>query len=158
MSNSLRPHGLQRTPCPSLSPWVCSNSCPLSWWCHPTISSSVIPFSSCSQSFPASGSFPMSQLLASRGWSIGVSASAPVLPKNIQGWFPLEMTGLISKGLLSVFSNTIIQKHQFFSAQPSLRSNFHIPMWLLKKNIALTIQTFVSKVISLFFNKCPGLS
>ena len=98
MSDSLQPHGLQHTrfPCPSLSPGVCSNSCPLSWWCHPTISSCVIPFSSFPQSFPASGSFPVSQLFASCGWSIGITASAWVLPMNIQGWFPLGLTGLIS--------------------------------------------------------------
>ena len=125
MSNSLRPHELQHTrlPCPSLSPRVCSNSCPLSQWCHPTISSPVIPFSSCPQSFSASGSFPMSQLFASGGQSIGVSASASVLPMNIQDWFPLEWTGWISlqsKGLSRVFFNTTVQKYQFFSAQPSL--------------------------------------
>ena len=98
MSDSLRPHGLQHTrlPCPALSPGVCSTSCPLSQWCHPTISSSVIPFSSCPQSFPASGSYPMSQLFASGGQSIGASASASVLPMNIQGWFPLGLTGLSS--------------------------------------------------------------
>ena len=98
VSNSLRPHGLQhaRPPCPSLSPGVCSNSCPLSRWCHPTISSSVIPFSSCLPSFPASRSFPMSWLFTSGGQSIGASASASVLPMNIQDWFPLGLTGLIS--------------------------------------------------------------
>ena len=138
LSDSLRPHGLQhiRLPCPSLSPGVCSNSCPLSQWCHPTISSSVACFSSCLQSFPASGSFPMSQLFTSGGQSIGVSASASVLPMNIQGWFPIELTGLISlqsKGLSRVFSNTTVQKHQFFSAQPSLWSNSHICTWLLEK-------------------------
>ena len=98
MSDSLRPHGLQhaRLPCPSLSPWVCSNSCPLSQWYHPTIASSVIPFSPCPQSFPASGSFPVSQLFAPSGQSTGASASASVLPTSIQGWFPLGLTGLIS--------------------------------------------------------------
>ena len=125
LSNSLWPHGLQHTrhPCPSPTPRVYSNSCPLSWWCHPIISSSVIPFSSCLQSFPASGSFQMSQFLASRGQSIGVSVSASVL-LNIQGWFPLGWTGWISlqsKGLSKVFSNTTAQKHQFFGAQ-SLRA------------------------------------
>ena len=133
---TLRPHGLQhaRLPCPSLSPRVCSNSCPLSWWCHPTISSSVSPLSSCTQSFPASGSFPVSQYFASGGQSIGVSASASVLPVNIQDWFSLGWTGWISlqsKGLPRVFSNTAVQKHQFFSAQPSLWS--HICTWLLEK-------------------------
>ena len=113
MSDSLQPHGLQhaRLPCPSPSPVVCSNSCPWSLWCHPTISSSVIPFSSCLQSFPASGSFPTSRFFASGGQSIGASASALVLP--IQGWFPLGLTGLISlqfKALLKVFSSTTVQK------------------------------------------------
>ena len=131
MSDFLRPHGLQHTwlPCPSLSPRVCSNSCSLSPWCHPTVSFSVVPFSSCSQSFPASGSFPMSQLFASGSQSIGASASASVLPINIQGWFPLGLTGLISlqsKGLSKVFSSTTVQKHQFFDAQPYLWSNSHI--------------------------------
>ena len=124
MSVSLQPHGLKhaRLPCPSLSLGVCSNSCPLSWWCHPTISSSIAPFSSCPQSFPASGSFPMSQLFTSGGQSIGASASTSVLPMSIQGWFPLGLTGLISwqsKELSRVFSNTF-PKHQFFGTQPSL--------------------------------------
>ena len=102
VSNSLRPHGLQHTrlPCPSPTPGVYSNSCPLSWWCHPTISSSLVPFSSCLQSFPASGSFPMSQFFTSGGQSFGVSASASVLPMNIQDWFPLRLTGLISYHIL----------------------------------------------------------
>ena len=125
MSNSLRPHGLQhaRLPCPSPTPRAYSNSCPLSQWCHPTISSSVIPFSSCLQSFPASGSFPVSQFFASGGQSIGVSALASVLLMNIQGWFPLGWTGWISlqsKGLWRVFSNTTVQKHQIFGAQLSV--------------------------------------
>ena len=116
VSDSLRHHGLQHTrlPCPSPTPRACSNSCPLSRWCHSTISSSVIPFSSCLQSFPASGSFLMSQLCPSGGQSNGVSASASVLPMNIQDWFPLGLTGLISlqsKGLSRVFSNTTVQKH-----------------------------------------------
>ena len=122
---SLRPHGLQyaRLPCPLPNPGAYSNSCPLSWWCHPTISSSVIPFSSCLQSFPASGSFQMSRLFASGGQSIGVSASASVRPMNIQDWFPLEWTGWISlqsRGLSRVFFNTTVQKHQFFGTQLSL--------------------------------------
>ena len=110
-------------PCPSPTPRVCSNSFPSSRWCHPTISSPDIPFSSCLQSFPESGSFPMSQLLESGGQSIRASASASVLPMNIQVWFPLGFTGLISlqsKGLSRVFSNTMVQKHQFFGAQLSL--------------------------------------
>ena len=123
--NSLWPHEPQHTrpPCPSPTPRVYPNSCPLSWWCHPTISSSVIPFSSCPQSFPESGSFPMSQLFASGGQSIGVSASTSVLPMNTQDWSPLAWTGWISlqsKGLSRVFSNTTVQKHQFFGAQLSL--------------------------------------
>ena len=122
MSDSLWPHGLQHTslPCPSPTPGVYSNSCPLSWWCHPTISSSVIPFSSHLQSFPASGSFPVSWFFTSSGQSIGVSASASVLPMNIQDWFPLRWSGWISlqsKGLSRVFSDTTVQKQQFFSAQ-----------------------------------------
>ena len=137
MSHSLQPHGLQHTRlhCP-LAPKVCSNSCPLSQWCHPSISSSAIPFSSCLQSFPASGSFLMSQFFASSGQSIGVYALASVLPMNIQDWFPLGMISLISlqsKGFSRVFSNTTVQKHQFFSAQLSLSSTFHIHTWLLKK-------------------------
>ena len=125
MSDSLRPHGLQHTrlPCPSLSPGVCSNSCPLSRWCHPTISSCVTPFSSCLQSFPASGSFQMSQFFTSGDQSTVVSASTSVLPVNIQEWFPLGWTGWISlksQGLSRVFSNTTVQKHQFFTAQLSL--------------------------------------
>ena len=124
VSDSLWPHGLQhaRPPCPSPVPRVYSNLCPLSRWCHPTTSSSVIPFS-CLQSFPASGSFQMSQFFVSGGQSIGVSASTSVLPVNIQDWFPLGWTGWIplqSKGLSGVFSNTTVQKHQFFSAQLSL--------------------------------------
>ena len=125
MSDPLQPHGLQhaRLPCPSLSPRACSNSCPLSWWYHPVILSSVIPFSSCLQSFSASGSFSVSQSFTSDGQSTGVSVSASVLPMNIQDWFPLGFTGWISlqsKGLSRVFSSTTAQKHQFFSAQPSL--------------------------------------
>ena len=126
-----------RLPWPSLSPRVCSNSCPLNWWCHPTISSSVPhPFSSCPQFFPASGSFPMSQLFESGGQSIGASASVSVLPMSIQCCFPLGLTGLISlqsNRLSRVFSSTTIQKHQFFGAQPSLWSNSHVRTWLLEK-------------------------
>ena len=137
MSNSLQPHRLQHTRllCPSLSPRGCSNSCPLRPWCHPTISSSVTPFS-CPQSFPASGSFLVSQHFTPDGQSIGASASASVLPVNILGWVPLGLTGLISlqsKGLSRVFSNTTVQKHQFFGAQPSLWSNSHFCTWLLEK-------------------------
>ena len=117
----LATHGLQhaRLPCPLPTPRTCSNSYPSSWWCHPTISSSVIPFSSCLQSFPASGSFPMSQFFASGSQNIGASSLASVLPMNIQDWFLLGLTGLISlksKGLSRVFSNTTFQKHKFFSA------------------------------------------
>ena len=125
VSDSLRPHGLQytRPPCPSPTPGVYTKSCPLSRWCHPTISSSIIPFSSCPQSFPASGSFQMSQLFASGSQSIGVSASTSVPPMNTQDWSPSGWTGWISlqsKGLSRVFSNTTVQKHQFFGAQFSL--------------------------------------
>ena len=139
MSGSLWPHGLQhaRLSCPSSSPGACSNSRPLSQWCHPTTLSSVIPFSSWLQSFPASGSFQMSQFFTSGGQSIGASASASVLPTNIQDWFPLGLTGLISlqsKGLSRVFSNTTVQKHQCFSGQLSLVSNSHIHTWLLEKS------------------------
>ena len=125
-----------RPPCPSQTPGVYSNSCPSSRWCHPAISSSVVPFSSCPQSLPASGSFPMSQLFASGGQSIGVSASASVLQMNTQDWSPLGWTGWISlqsRGLSRVFSNTTVQKHQFFSAQLSSQSNSHIHTWPLEK-------------------------
>ena len=135
VSNFLWPYGLQhaRLPCPSLSPGVCSNSCPLNRWCHPTISSSVITFASFPQSFPALGSFLISQHFASGGQSIGALAS--VLPMNIQDWLPLGLTGLIlqSKGLSRVFSSTTIWKHQFFGPQPSLWSNSHIHTWLLER-------------------------
>ena len=138
MSDSLWPHELQhaRPPCPSPTPGVYWDSCPLSQWCHPAISSSVVPFSSCPQSLPASGSFPMSQLFASGGQSTGVSALASVLPMNTQDWSPLGWTSWISlqsKGLLRVFSSTTEQKHQFFSAQLSSQSNSHIHTWPLEK-------------------------
>ena len=138
VSDSLRPYGLQHTrlPCPSPAPGVYSNPCPSSRWCHPAISSSVVPFPSCPQSLPASGSFPMSQLFAWGGQSTGVSASASLLPVNTQDWSPLGWTGWISlqsKGLSGVFSNTIVQKHQFFSAQLSSQSNSHIHTWPLEK-------------------------
>ena len=142
MSNSFWLHGLQYTslPCPLIYPRICSNSCPLSQWCHPTISSSVAPSSSFPQSFPASRPIPVSQLFQSGDQSIGASVS--VLPMNIQDWLPTGLTGLISllsRGLSRVFSTTIIWKHQFFSAQH----------W---KTIALTIPSFVSKMMSLLFN------
>ena len=142
---TLQPHGLQHTrlPYPSPTPRSCSNSCPLTRWHHPTISSSVVHFSSRLQSFPESGSFPVSQFLPSGGQSIRVSAAASVLPLNIQDWFSPGWTGLISsqpKGLSRVFSITTVQKHQFFSAQFSIWSNSHIHTWLLK-NQALTRQT-----------------
>ena len=138
LSDSLRPRESQhaRPPCPSPSPGVHSNSRPSSRWCHPAISSSVVPFSSCPQSLPASGSFPMSQLFAWRGQSTGVSALASLLPKNTQGWSPLEWTGWISlqsKGLSRVVSNTTVQKHQFFGAQPSSQSNSNIHTWPVEK-------------------------
>ena len=135
---TLWPHGLQhaRPPCPSPAPRPCSNSCLLSWWCHPNIASSVVPFSSHLQSFPSSGSFQMSQFFISGGQSIGVSASASVLPMNTQDWYPLGWTGWISlqsKGLSRVFSNTTVQKHQFFGAKLSLQYNSHILSSLLEK-------------------------
>ena len=138
MSDSLRYHEPQQTrpPYPSPTPGVYSNSCPLSQWCHPTISSSILPFSSYPQSFPASGSFQMSQLFASGGQSIGVSPSTSVLPTNTQDCFPLGWTGWISlqsQGLSRVFSNTTVQKHQFFSSQLSSQSNSHIHTWPLEK-------------------------
>ena len=147
MSDSLRPHGLQHTrlPCPSPTPRACSNSCPLSQWCHPAISSSVVPFSSCLQSFPTSGSFPVSKFFASGVQNIGVSASASVLPMNIQDWFPLGLTGLISllsKRLSRLFSNTIVQKHQFFGAQLSLWSNSHI---------YILFQIIIFQIVYIFF-------
>ena len=156
MSNSLQPHGLQhpRLTCISPTPGAYSNSCPLSQWCHPTISSSVVPFSRL-QPFPASGSFPMSQFFASGGQSIGTSASVSVPPMNIQDWFPLRLTGWISlqsKGLSRVFSNTTVQKHQFFSAQPSLWSNSHIHTMTTGKTTVLTRWTFLGKVIPLLFD------
>ena len=131
MFNSLRPHGLQhaRLPCSSSSPGFCPSSYPLNQRCHPTISSSVSPFSFCLQSFPVLGSFSMSQLFTSGGQNIGASASASVLPNSIQGWFPLRLTGLISllsRGLSRVFSSTTVRKHDFFSTLPSLLSSSHI--------------------------------
>ena len=138
MSNSLQPHESQhaRPPCSSPTPRVYSNSGPSSRWCHPDISSPVIPFSSCPQSLPASESFPMSQLFTRGGQSTGVSALASFLPKKSQGWSPSGWTGWISlqsKGLSGVFSNTTVQKHQFFGAQLSSQSNFHIHTWPLEK-------------------------
>ena len=138
VSDSLQPQRLQcaRPPCPSPTPGAYSNSCSLSRRCHPTISSSVVPFSSHPQSFPASGFFPVSQFFASGGQSIGVSASASVLPMDTQDWSPLGWTGWISlqsKGLSRVFSNTTVQKHQFFGTQLFLFSNSHIYTWLLEK-------------------------
>ena len=148
MFDSFRPHRLQhvRLPCPSVSPGVCTNSCPLSWWwCHPAISSSLILSSSCLQSFPASRSFPMSRLFVWSGQSIEASALASVLPMNIQGWFSLELTGLIfllSKGFSRVFSSTTVHKHQFFGAQPFLLiiylSNIYWPFALCQDSSSHT--------------------
>ena len=139
MSNSLWPHESQhaRPPCPLPAPGVYSNSCPSSRWWYPTISSSVIPFSSCPQSLPESGSFTMNQLFASGGQSIEVSASASVLPMNTQDWSPLGWTGWISlqsKGLSRIFSNTTVQKHQLFGTQLSSQSNSHTHTWPLEKS------------------------
>ena len=138
VSDSLRPHESQHTrpPCPSPSPGVHSDSRPSSPWCHPAISASVVPFSSCPQSLPSSESFPMSQLFTWGSRSTGGSALVSFLPKNTQGWSPSEWTGWISlqsKGLSRVFSNTTVQKHQFFSAQPSSQSNCHIHTWPQEK-------------------------
>ena len=148
------PRGLQhaRLSCPSQSPRVWSDSCPLSWWCHPTISSSVIPFSSCLNLSQHQGLF---RWVNTSCQVANVGASASVLPMNIHGWFPLGWSGWISlqsPQVSSVFSNTTVRKHQFFGAQPSLWSNSHIHRWWLEKTIALTIRTFVSKVMSLLFN------
>ena len=158
---TLRPHESQhaRPPCPSPTQGVYPNPCPLSRWCHPAVSSSVVPFSSCPQSFPASGSFPMSPLFASGGQSIGVSTSASVLPMNTQGWSPLGWTGWISlqsKGLSRVCSNTTVQKHQFFSAQLSSVQLSRTYM-TTGKTIALTRWTCVGKVMSLLFNMLSRL-
>ena len=161
MSNSLRPHELQhaRPPCPSPTPRVHPNPHPSSRWCHPAISSSVVPFSSCPQSLPASGSFPVSQLFAWGGQSIGISASASVLPVNTQDWSPLGWTSWISlqsKGFSRVFSNTIVQKHQFFSTQLFTVQLSH-PYMTSGKTIALTRWTFVGRVMSLLFNMLSRL-
>ena len=160
MSNSLQPHQLQhaRPPCPSPTPGVHSDSRPSSQWCHLAISSSVVPFSFCPQSLPASESFPMSQLFTWGGQSTGVSALASFLPKKSQGWSP--STGWISlqsKGLSRVFSSTTVQKHQFFGAQPSSQSNSHIHTLTTGKTIALTRRSLVGKVISLLLNMLSRL-
>ena len=154
MSNSLRPHESQhaRPPCPSPTPGVHTNSCPLSWWCHPTISSSVTPVSSCLQPFPASGSFPMSLFFGLSGQSIGASASISVLPMNIQDWFPLGWTGWISlqsKGLSRVFSNVTVQRDQFFSAQLSLWSHNFVTSLNSFSNV-LCLQVSVVRTLTSF--------
>ena len=162
VSDSLQPHESQhaRPPCPSPSPGVHSDSLSLSQWCHPAISSSVIPFSSCSQSLPASKSSPMSQLFTWGGQSIGVSALASFLPKKSQGWRPSEWTGRISlqsKGLSGVFSNTTVQKHQFFWCSPFFPVQLSHPYMTTGKNIALTRWTFVAKVMSVLLNMLSRL-
>ena len=162
MSDSATLQGLQhaRCPYPSLSPGVCLNVDPLSWWYHPTISSSVIPFSSCPQSFPASGSFQMSWLFQSVDQSIGASTSASVLPMNIQDWFPLGLSGLISlqsKGLSGVFSNTTVQKLSVLWCLAFFMVQLSHPYMTTGKTIAMTRQTFVCKVMSLLFNMLSGL-
>ena len=157
MFNSLQPHGLQHTrlPWPSPTPRACSNSGPLSQWCHPTISSSVIPFSPCPQSFPASWSFPISQLFTSGGQHIGVSASASVVPMNIQGWFPLGLTGLVSLLSRGLFKN-LLQHHSLKASVFKCSAFFMVLLLHLYmtagKTIALTIWTFVGKVMSLLFH------
>ena len=163
MSESLEPYGLQHTRHPWTSPssGVCSNSHPLSQWWYPNISSSITPCSSCPQSFLVPGSFPMTWLFASVGQSIGGSASASVLPMNIQDWFPLGLTGLISlqsKGLSRVFCNTTVQKHQFFGAQPSLWSIFHNCIWLLEKTQLWPYNPLLVKQRLNFLIRCLGLS
>ena len=163
VSDHLRPHGLQhaRPLCPSPTPGVHINPCQLSRWCHPTISSSVVPFSSCLQSFPASGSFPVSQFFTSGGQSTGVSASTSVLPMNIQDWFPLGWTGWISlpsKGLSRVFSSTTVQKHRFFCGQLSSWCNSHIHTQLLEKSIAWLDGPLLAKWCLCFLICCLGWS
>ena len=155
MSDALQPHGLQhaRLSCPSLSPRVCSNSRPLSWWCYLTISSSAAAFSFCLPPFPASRSFPMSQLFASGGQNIGVSVSTSVFPMNTQDWYPLGWTGYISlhsKGLSRVLPNTTVQKDQFFGAQLFYSSTLN-PYLTTGNTRALTRHTFIAKVMSIFF-------
>ena len=150
-----------RLPCPPPSPRVCSNSCPLSQSCYPTISSSATSFSSCLQSFPASGSFPISQVFTSGGQRFGASASASVLPMIIQDWFPLGLTGLISlqsKGLSREFSSTTIRKYQFFSAQPSLWSNSLICTWLLEKPLLWLYELLLTKWCLCFWIHCLSWS
>ena len=161
VSDSLWPHELQhaRPPCPSPTPRFYSNSCPLSRWCYPTISSSVIPFSSCLQSFPASESFPVTQLFASGGQNTGVSASASVLPMNTQDWSSV-WTGWISlqsEGLSRVFSNTTVQKHQYFGCSAFFIVQLSHPYMTTGKTISLTRWTFVDKVMSLLFNRLSRL-
>ena len=162
MCDSLKPHGLQhaRLPHHSLSPRACSNSCPLSWRCHLTISFSIIPFS-CPQSFPASGSFLVSQLFTSGGQSIGASASASVLPMNLQSWFPLGLIAwisLLAKRLSRVFSSSTVWKHQFFGTQPSLWSNSLIHTWLLEKPYLWLYAPMSAKWCLCFWICCLGLS
>ena len=161
VSDSLWPHELQhaRPPCSSPTPRFYSNSCPLSRWCYPTISSSVIPFSSCLQSFPASESFPVTQLFASGGQNTGVSASASVLPMNTQDWSSV-WTGWISlqsEGLSRVFSNTTVQKHQYFGCSAFFIVQLSHPYMTTGKTISLTRWTFVDKVMSLLFNRLSRL-
>ena len=154
MSDSLRPHESHHTrpPCPSPTPGVHPNSRPLSQWCHPAVSSSVIPFSSCTQSLSASGSFPKSQLFAWGGQSIGVSASVSVLPMNTQDWSPLEWISLQSKGLSRVFSNTTVQRASILQHSAFFTVQLSHPYMTTGKTIALTRWTFVGKVMSLLFN------
>ena len=161
MSNSLKPHGLQHTrlPCPSPTLKACSNSCPLSWWCHPTISSSVIPFSSCLQSFPASGSFPMSQLFTSGGSSIGVSASESALPMNIQDYFLYNWLTWSSCSPRNLKS--LLQHHSSKASVLQYSAVFIVQLWhsymTTGKTITLTGWTFVGKVMSLLFNMLSRL-
>ena len=156
------PHGLQPAglPCSSPSLRVCPSSCPLSWWCHSTVSSSVTPFSSCPQSFPASGSFPMSQLFALDGQRIGASASPSALLMNTPLGFPSGLTGFMSlqsKGLSRVFSSTTIWKHQFFGTLPCLWSNSHIRIWLLERPYLWLYTTLSAKWYPCFLTHCLDL-
>ena len=158
MSGSLWPHRLQHTrlPCPSPASGACANSCPSSQWCHPTVLSSVNPFSSCLQCFLASGSLPMSHFFTSGGQNKVASTSD--LPRNIQDWFPLGLTGLISLLFKGLFSNTALQEHQFFGVQPSLWSNSHMHTWLLEKPLLRLYRPLLAKWFLCFLIYCLSLS
>ena len=163
ISNSLWPHGLQhaRLPCPSPSPEVHPSSCPLLWWCHPANSFSNALFSFCPQSFPASETFPMSQLFASDNQNTGVSALASIFPMSIQGWFPLRLTGLISllfKGLWGIFFSTIVRRHRFFGVTPSLPSSSHNRTWPLGRPQPWLYRPLSAEWCLCFSAHCVGFS